>query len=100
MNAAEKAAVVILAAEGAFGIWSAVNPSRFTIRKFTSSQQDLDEIHMGFIIASVLIAGLVFAVVLVFMEGNLGLAIPLGAGAGVAAYFLGRWQTDGVAVPS
>ena len=96
MNGAEKAGIVILALEGAFGIWSAVNPSRFTIRKFTETQKDLDDIHTGFVVASVMISGLVFAVVLIYADANWPMAAGLAAAAGITAYFLGAMQTSGV----
>jgi Na+-transporting NADH:ubiquinone oxidoreductase subunit NqrB len=98
MTTAEKAGVVILAVEGAFGIWSAVNPSRFTIRKFMETEQDFADIRKGFLISSILIGGLVLAVILVFAGGNWAFAIPAAVAASFASYYLGVLQTNGMNV--
>jgi uncharacterized membrane protein YsdA (DUF1294 family) len=41
---------------GVFGVWSAVNPSFFTIRKFAETPEDKRLIAQGVILAAVIIA--------------------------------------------
>ena len=47
-------------------IWSAVNPSYFTIKKFGVTEEDKNTISQGIVIAAVLIIILLIGVWLVF----------------------------------
>lgn len=62
----QKFGIALMVIGTSFGIWSAVNPSYFTIRKFGVSKEDMALVEQGFIIGAIIIMLLVVGVWMVF----------------------------------
>jgi hypothetical protein len=66
-----RAALWLLAIGNAFAIWSAFNPSFFTLRKFVQregTRQDIEDAKAGMLAAAAAIAGMVVAVAIIDRE--------------------------------
>lgn len=62
----QKFGLALMVIGTSFGIWSAVNPSYFTIRKFGVSEEDRKLVIQGFAIGALIIFLLVLGVWMVF----------------------------------
>lgn len=62
----QKFGIALMLIGTSFGIWSAVNPSYFTIRKFGVSEEDKALVIQGFVIGFIIIAFLVVGAWMVF----------------------------------
>jgi len=76
---AERIGLGLLVVGNAFSIWSALNPSPFTMRKFGVEEEDRAELRRWQLVAVVLILVMVTGVFLVFGKGR-GEAAPAPAG--------------------